>query len=118
VLVRVNPGLGATGLTTLAWTGAGGAGAADAGRIGGARVEFRTRAAGADGRVVQHELLHALGFGHARAWASVLSPPGGAWAERATAADVAYGLAFEGARRQARRAVRELGAAHGLSAAP
>jgi hypothetical protein len=117
VLVRVNPGLGATGLTTLGWTGAALGGAAG-GRVGGARVEFRSRAAGADARVVQHELLHALGFGHARGWASVLAPPGGAWAARATAADVAYGQAFEGARRQSRRAARELGAAYGLGAAP
>lgn len=106
VTVHVTPGLSALGLTTLAYD-------AGDGVIGGAHVEFRTPAAAADPRVVAHELLHALGFGHVRGWPSVLAPTGAWGATAPTAADVAYGQLFEGARRAARRAEREYGAAYG-----
>ena len=106
VTVHVTPGLAALGLTTLAYDAGGGV-------IGGAHVEFRTPAAAADPRVVAHELLHALGFGHARGWPSVLAAAGAWGADAPTTADVAYGQLFEGARRAARRAEREYGAAYG-----
>jgi hypothetical protein len=103
--VHVTPGLAALGLTTFAYEAGGGT-------IGGAHVEFRTPAAAADPRVVAHELLHALGFGHARGWPSVLAAAGAWGAAAPTAADVAYGQLFEGLRRAARRAEREYGAVY------
>lgn len=106
VTVHVTPGLAALGLTTLAYDAGGGV-------IGGAHVEFRTPAAAADPRVVAHELLHALGFGHARGWPSVLAPTGAWGAAAPTDADVAYGQLFDGLRRAARQAEREYGAAYG-----
>jgi hypothetical protein len=43
-------------------------------------------------RIVAHEMMHALGFGHTNAWASIMSP-GGAGPDRLTAEDVAYAQA-------------------------
>ena len=39
-------------------------------------------------RVVTHELMHAIGFGHTTAWTSVMGPPEGV--DRPTATDAAH----------------------------
>ena len=67
--------------------------------------------------VVEHELLHALGFGHARGWSSALAPAGATSAGAPTAADVAYGQLHEALRRQAGRAEAEYGGAYGWAEA-
>lgn len=105
VTVRITPGLRAAGMTTLSYDGTGTVAAAD--------VEFRSAAVAADPRVVAHELLHALGFGHARAWASVVGVAGSAGPAAPTPADVAHGHLFDAVRRAVRAAEQEYGAAFG-----
>jgi hypothetical protein len=105
LVVRVTPGLSAAGMTTLSYDGGG--------VVAGARVEFRSAATAADPRVAAHELLHALGFGHARGWPSLLGVAGHAGPAAATAADVAHGQLLEAIRRATRVAEREYGAAFG-----
>jgi len=105
ITVRVNPGLRAAGMTTLGYDGTG--------TVAAAEVEFRSVAVAADPRVVAHELLHALGFGHARAWASVVGVAGSAGPAAPTPADVAHGHLFEAVRRAVRVAEQEYGAALG-----
>ena len=106
VVVRLAPGLRDDGLTTLGWDGSG--------AVAGVTIELRVRRAGTlQPQVVAHELLHALGFGHARGWPSVLAPAGRALASGATVGDVAYGQLAEALRRQTARAVADYGAAYG-----
>ncbi len=106
VVVRPVPTLHADGLTTIGWDGVG--------TVGGAAIDFRIPRPGTlQPQVAAHELLHALGFGHARNWLSVLAPAGRAIAPEPTAADVAYGQLYEGLRRQARRAEHDYGGAYG-----
>ncbi|GJG88967.1 hypothetical protein tb265_41480 [Gemmatimonadetes bacterium T265] len=106
VVVRPAPGLRADGMTTLGWD--------ESGAIAGVTIEFRVRRPGAlEPQVAAHELLHALGFGHARGWGSVLAPAGRPSVAGVTAADVAYGQLHEALLRQARRAEDAYGAAYG-----
>ena len=106
VVVRPAPGLHEDGLTTLGWDGSG--------AVSGVTVELRVRRPGAlQAQVVAHELLHALGFGHARGWPSVLAPAGRPNVGRATVGDVAYGQLAESLRRQTARAEADYGAAYG-----
>jgi hypothetical protein len=105
VTVALAPGLPAAGMTTLSYDGSG--------VVAGARVEFRSASAAADPRVAAHELLHALGFGHARGWSSLVGLAGYGGPETATPADVAHGQLLEAVRRAAREAEREYGAAFG-----
>ncbi len=107
IAAQVTPGLHAPGFATVTWD-------AD-GRIADALVEVRTRALLGDRHLVAHELLHALGFGHASRWRSVLGgvhAPGDAPAAL-TREDVAYGRLLDAARRVARRT----GAAFGIAEA-
>ena len=60
------------------------------GTIASGHIRLRGRAELADRHVVQHEFLHALGFGHTTAWPSVLAPAGYLGASAATASDVAH----------------------------
>ena len=62
-----------------------------------------------DERVVTHELVHALGFGHAVGWYSVMNSPFQA-APRVTASDVAYAQLFY----RLRRMFIEQRATHGI----
>jgi hypothetical protein len=103
--VRVTPGLSAAGVTTLTYEGTG--------VVAGGRIEFRSAAQAADPRVAAHELFHALGFGHARGWPSLLGLSGHGGPVEATAADVAHGQLLEAVRRAAGAAEREYGAAFG-----
>jgi hypothetical protein len=105
VTVAVTPGLSAAGLTTLSYDGSG--------VVAGARVEFRSASAAADARVATHELFHALGFGHARGWPSVVGLAGYGGPAAATAADVAHAQLLDAIRRAARAAEQEYGAAFG-----
>ncbi|MDF1504732.1 hypothetical protein PYV61_17370, partial [Roseisolibacter sp. H3M3-2] len=108
IAARVAPGITAAGFATVTWDGEG--------RIADALVEVRTRALLADRHVAGHELLHALGFGHASRWRSILGggahPPGDG-PTALTLEDVAYGHLLDAARRVARRT----GAAYGLGEA-
>ena len=54
------------------------------------RVTFRDSETLHDARVVTHEMMHALGFGHTLVWRSVLNPREANFATRVTAEDVAY----------------------------
>jgi len=106
VVVREAPSLSADGFTSLGWDGTG--------AISAATIDFRVPRPGAlQARVVAHELLHTLGFGHARGWYSVLAPAGRSLAAGPTAADVAYGQLYEALRRDVRRAEAAYGAAYG-----
>ena len=62
-----------------------------------------------DERVVTHELMHALGFGHAAGWYSVMNSPFQA-SPRATASDVGYAQLFY----RMRRMFIEQRATHGI----
>jgi hypothetical protein len=105
ITVGLTPGLSVAGMTTLSYDGSG--------VVGGARIEFRSATTAADPRVAAHELLHALGFGHARGWASLVGLTGYAGPTVATAADVAHGQLLEVIRRASRQAEREYGATFG-----
>ena len=95
VRVRVAPVSGAAGRTYLSY-------GLD-GRIAEASIHVASPDLLADRRVMKHELLHALGFGHTTAWSSLLTP-GGAIVD-ATAEDVAHARAW-----YAVRAAQERGA--------
>lgn len=82
VVVRVAPGIAEAGLTDASASGDG--------LMSAALVSLRGRATLRDTRVVQHELLHALGLGHTTAWPSVLAPVGAGGAHAATPADVVH----------------------------
>lgn len=69
------------GLTMVTWT-AGGA-------LYDARVYLRSAATLRDPRIVAHEMMHALGFGHTSAWSSIMNSGRGA-PSRLTLQDVAY----------------------------
>jgi hypothetical protein len=74
-----------------------------------ASIVIRSSPLLADERVVTHELVHALGFGHAVGWYSVMNSPFQA-APRMTANDVAYAQLFY----RLRRMFIEQGATHGI----
>jgi hypothetical protein len=81
ILVKTDGGMRSAGLTLISWNERGRA-------YDGALYVQRASMLG-DARVVAHELLHALGLGHATAWYSVMSvAPNGAG--RATRVDVAH----------------------------
>jgi hypothetical protein len=70
------------GLTRATWT--------PSGELFDVRVTFRSADVLHDGHVVIHEMMHALGFGHTRAWGSVLNPAESRRQSRLTPEDVAY----------------------------
>ena len=71
------------GLSRATWT--------QSGELFDVRVTFQAAAMLRDPHVVTHEMMHALGFGHTTAWASVVDPRPAGGAQRVTAEDVAYG---------------------------
>jgi hypothetical protein len=81
VVLRVDPTIPAAGFATASWDGSGEIAAAD--------VRVRLRSYLHDPRVLTHELLHALGLGHATGWGSVMALHGNA-SGRVSASDVAY----------------------------
>jgi hypothetical protein len=60
------------------------------GEVFDVRVTFQSAEVLHDGHVVTHEMMHALGFGHTRAWSSVLNPGESSRPSRLTPEDVAY----------------------------
>ena len=81
IVVAVKPSAGADGVTLITWT--------SGGEVYDARVYLRARSSLSDARVVTHEMMHSLGFGHTDKWASVMSSPGGRIG-RLTPGDVAH----------------------------
>jgi hypothetical protein len=75
-----------------------------------ATIAIRSSLLLSDQRIVTHELLHALGFGHAAGWISVLGNAPNQPTVRATAHDVAYAQLFY----RIRRVHIEQRATHGL----
>ncbi len=69
------------GMTLVTWSTPGG--------IYDARVFLRSTATLHSSRVVSHEMMHALGFGHTSAWSSIMNS-GAASPSHLTAEDVAY----------------------------
>jgi hypothetical protein len=68
------------GLTLVTWS--------NDGSVYDARVFFRSSDVFRDERVVQHEMMHALGFGHTSAWPSIMNV--GPGIRRLSPEDVAY----------------------------
>jgi hypothetical protein len=80
ILVGVRPMAGDDGVTYLTWS--------NNGAVYDARVFFRSRGTLHDAAVVQHEMMHTLGFGHTSAWPSLMNA--NADGHRLSAEDVAY----------------------------
>jgi len=81
IVVDVKRLAGSDGLTLITWT--------SAGDVYDARIFMKSAGTLHDPRVVTHELMHALGFGHTTGWISVMHPSGDR-VERLTPQDVAY----------------------------
>jgi hypothetical protein len=81
ILVTVDPGMPAAGRTFVTYDAAG--------RIYEALLTVSRRDYLDDPRVLMHELLHALGFGHTTGWRSVMGPSTGG-VRAPTPEDVAY----------------------------
>ncbi len=109
IVVAVDPRMRAAGLTTIGWSGDG--------DVGGATVAVQSRALLAAPAIVTHELLHALGIGHAgEGWTSVMHPvASGVGGGRASADDVAYAQLLYAMRRHA---TRRAGLPRGITTTP
>ncbi len=83
IVVAIKPSAGADGVTLITWT--------SGGEVYDARVFLRARSSLSDARVVTHEMMHSLGYGHTDKWASVMNSPGGR-IDRLTPGDVAHAL--------------------------
>ena len=83
VVVRLDASIRDAGNTDAGW-------GSDRAAIGSALVVLRGPERLRDGRVVHHELLHALGAGHTGSWPSAVAAAGRVGAARPTAADVAH----------------------------
>lgn len=81
IVVGIKQSAGADGLTLITWT--------SGGEVYDARVYVSARSSLSDPRIVTHEMMHALGFGHTDRWTSVMNSPGGR-IERLTPGDVAH----------------------------
>jgi len=81
ILVTVDRGMGAAGRTFITHD--------QTGRIYEALVTVAHREYLSESRIAAHELMHAIGLGHTRAWASVMGPSTGA-SNSPTVDDVAY----------------------------
>ena len=87
IVVDIMQMSGDDGRTYLTWSNNAG--------VYDARVYFRSRSLLHNPRIVTHEMMHALGFGHTSAWSSIMSPGSGAPASLMPE-DVAYAqFAFE-----------------------
>jgi hypothetical protein len=94
IVVDVKPMHGNAGLTLVTWS--------THGSVYDARVFVGSRESLHDQRVVTHEMLHALGFGHTGAWHSVMNPSLRS-TSRLTREDVAYVQAALASRAAAER---------------
>lgn len=81
IVVDFRPMTAAAGLTSVTW--------AKSGALYDARVYLRSTATLRDQRIVTHEMMHALGFGHTSSWTSVMNGYDGS-TRRLTKSDVAY----------------------------
>ena len=104
IAVRIDPTIPSAGFATTAWTGNGDIALAD--------VRVHDRRGLHDPRILTHELLHALGFGHANGWTSVMTARGSS-VGRMSAADVAYAQLVA----TMRRVQREADASYGIGEA-
>ena len=101
VTLSLNPQEDTPGVTFITYDGRG--------DVFNATVAIRSSLLLSDQRVVTHELLHVLGFGHAVGWHSVMGSPYQP-AARATPSDVAYAQLFY----RLRRTHIEQRATHGI----
>lgn len=106
IRVRVEPTLREAGFTVVGWDASG--------DIGGATVMVRSAALLGDPRVAAHELLHALGVGHTRAWPSLMGDAGTA-PSALTAEDAAYVQLLLAIRRAAAEGARSGDAPFGIA---
>ena len=81
IIVTVEPMAGSAGMTFVTYD--------SFGAIYEVTVAIRLRSYFSDARLISHELMHALGFGHSNGWYSAAGPSVSA-PSRATASDVAY----------------------------
>ena len=81
IVVDVKPMAADAGLTLVTWS--------THGSIYDSRIYLGSRGLLHNERVVSHEMLHALGFGHTRAWHSLMNPAP-SLGSRVTREDVAY----------------------------
>lgn len=95
IVVDAKPMPSHDGMTLITWT--------NVGSLYDARVYFRSKATLHDARVVTHEMMHALGFGHTVAWRSVMNPSL-TFTPRLTVEDVAYAQLAFASRGQTERA--------------
>jgi len=79
IVVTVRP-ISSDGLTFITWDGSGSVFDGD--------VRFRSATALSDARLVTHEMLHVLGFGHTTEWRSALNRHSST--DRLSLEDVAY----------------------------
>jgi hypothetical protein len=103
VTLTLNPEEDTPGITFITYDGHG--------DVYDATIAIRSSALLSDGRVVTHELVHALGFGHSVGWNSVMNSVSRA-AGRASPSDVAYAQLFY----RLRRVHLEQRATHGILA--
>lgn len=89
IVVDTKPMTGSEGLTLVTW--------ATGGSLYDARVYLRSAETLRNARVVTHEMMHALGFGHTSAWTSVMNGYGGG-VRGLTREDVAYAQVALGSR--------------------
>jgi hypothetical protein len=82
VEVVIDPRIPPAAVTWASWVASG--------DLNDARVAVRTRADFRNTALVAHEMLHALGFGHALEWRSVMTRTASASVAALTAQDVAY----------------------------
>ena len=66
IVVDIRPAMKEDGLTLVTWS--------TLGSVYDARIFFRSRETLRNTRVVTHEMMHALGFGHTSAWYSMMNP--------------------------------------------
>ena len=103
IIVTVEPMAGSAGMTFVTYD--------SFGAIYEVTIAIRMRGYFADARLISHELMHALGFGHSSGWYSAAGPSPST-PPRATATDVAYAQLLY----RLRRAHVSQGATHGILA--
>lgn len=81
IVIDLKPMASHDGVTLVTWT--------SQGSLYDARVFLRSTASLRNERVVTHEMMHALGFGHTTAWRSVMNPSL-TFTSRLSREDVAY----------------------------
>lgn len=101
IIVDVRSIAGIDGVSRITWK--------PSGELYDVRVTFRETGTLHDGHVVTHEMLHALGFGHTKAWKSAVNPSPYARLMRLSPDDVAYAEVAMGLRmKQEQSEMRQL----------